>query len=206
MHMTRIIGLTGRSGSGKHEVGVIFEKYGIPCLDTDAIYHELLQEKNACTRELTEAFGTQILNENGLVDRKRLADTVFGKKDTPTLLHTLNEITHKYIMARTYELVRTHAQNNAKAVVIDAPLLFEAGVDKECDLTLAVLAPLEICIARIMARDAISREAAHRRLAAQHPDDFFVSHCTATVTNNGDLESLELQIHQFLKKYGVITD
>ena len=204
--MTRIIGLTGRSGSGKHEVSVILEKYGIPCLDTDAIYHALLQEKNACTKELTDAFGTQILSEDGLVDRKRLADTVFGKKDTPELLHTLNEITHKYIMAKTYELVRMHAQNNAKAVVIDAPLLFEAGVDKECNLTLAVLAPLETCVKRIVARDGISQDAARRRLAAQHTDDFFVSHCTATVTNNGDLENLEQQIHRFLKEYGVITD
>jgi dephospho-CoA kinase len=204
--MTRIIGLTGRSGSGKHEVSVILEKHGIPCLDTDAIYHALLQEKNDCTAELASTFGTQILNENGLVDRKRLSNTVFGKENTPALLHTLNKITHKYIMARTYELVREHEKNNAKAVVIDAPLLFEAEVDKECDLTLAVLAPQNICISRIMARDAITEDAARRRLAAQHQDDFFVSHCTATVTNDGDLENLERQIIQFLKKHGVITD
>ena len=202
--MTKIIGLTGPSGSGKGAAGAILQKYGIPTIDTDAVYHTLLLENGPCTKELIAAFGTEILGSNGLVDRKKLAAAVFGQPNTPDLLHTLNTITHKYIMAKTHELVREHAANGATAVVIDAPLLFEAGIECECDLVLGVVAESEISIARIMARDGISREAAERRLAAQHDAQFLLAHCDAVLHNNADLQALEVQLCQFLKDFGVV--
>ena len=139
--MTKIIGITGRSGAGKGVACEIFEKYGIPAIDTDAVYHEILSAKGGCTDELATTFGKEILNENGLVERKRLAERVFGKENTPALLHSLNRITHKYIMANTWDIVRVHRAHNARAVLIDAPQLFEAGLEKEVDLTLGIIAP-----------------------------------------------------------------
>ncbi len=201
--MTKIIGITGKSGAGKGLCCEIFQRHGIPAIDTDAVYHELLCERNSCTSELVEAFGADILDENALVDRKKLAERVFGKENTPALLHTLNAITHKYIMAKTRELAQLHRQNGARAVLIDAPQLFEAGVEKECDLTLGVIAPDELCIARITARDGISRERAKARLAAQHDDDYFHNNCTAVIQNTGSKTELEAQICQILTKFGV---
>ena len=201
--MTKIIGLTGRSGAGKGAVCEILKGHGIPAVDTDAVYHEILTQKGACTAELVAAFGGEILNENGLVERKKLAARVFGKENTPALLHTLNAITHKYIMAKTREIVQVHRQNGARAVLIDAPQLFEAGVEKECDLTIGVIAPDAICTERIMARDGISRENAQKRLAAQHDNDYFRQHCTAVVENAGMQAELEARICQILKKFGV---
>ncbi len=201
--MTKIIGITGRSGAGKGACCEIFQKYGIPAIDTDAVYHELLSRKGACTDELVGAFGKKILNENGLVERKKLAARVFGKENTEALLHTLNSITHKYIMAKTWDTVQVHRKNGARAVLIDAPQLFEAGVEKECDLTLGVIAPDALCIERIMARDGISRENAAKRLAAQHDNDYFRAHCTAVIENAGTQAELEAQICQILKNLGV---
>lgn len=201
--MTKIIGITGRSGAGKGAACEIFQKYGIPAIDTDAVYHEILATKGDCTNELISAFGTEILNENGLVERKKLEARVFGKENTQELLHTLNDITHKYIMANTWEAVRVHCRNGARAVLIDAPQLFEAGIEKEVDLTLGVIAPDTVCEARIMQRDGISRENAKKRLAAQHGNDYFRAHCSAVIENAGTEQELEAQICQFLKDFGV---
>ena len=201
--MTKIIGITGRSGAGKGVACEIFEKYGIPAIDTDAVYHEILSAKGGCTDELATTFGKEILNENGLVERKRLAERVFGKENTPALLHSLNRITHKYIMANTWDIVRVHRAHNARAVLIDAPQLFEAGLEKEVDLTLGIIAPDALCTERIMARDGISRENAAKRLAAQHDNDYFRAHCTAVIENAGTEQELEAKICQFLIDFGV---
>ena len=201
--MTKIIGLTGRSGAGKSVACDIFAKHGIPSIDTDAVYHDLLLQQGPCTEELRAAFGDRILDSQGLVDRKKLAEAVFGKENTPALLHTLNAITHKYIMAKTHEHVLAYAKNGAPAVLIDAPLLFEAEVHKECDLVLGILAPRTLCVDRITERDQISEDRAHMRLDAQKDNTFFKEHCTAIIENNGDLQALEHAICQFLKEYGL---
>lgn len=200
--MTKVIGLTGRSGAGKGAVCEIFRKYGIPAVDTDAVYHTILSQKGPCTDELVARFGREILNENGLVDRKKLAARIFGAENK-ALLHSLNEITHKYIMAKTRETVQVHRENGVRAVLIDAPQLFEAHVEAECDLTLGIIAPDTLCTARIMARDGITREQAEKRLAAQHDNDYFRKNCTVVIENAGTRAELEAKICQFLTDLGV---
>jgi dephospho-CoA kinase len=199
----KIIGLTGQSGAGKGVASAIFQKYGIPAVDTDAVYHEILRSPGPCTAELTEAFGTAVLGKDGLVDRKMLAGAVFGKPNTPTLLHTLNAITHKYIMTETREMLAAFAKNGARAAIIDAPQLYEAGVERECDWVVAVLAPRQVRLDRIVARDGISPEAAARRIDAQKPDTFYREHCDAILENDGNIAALEEQICAFLNKYNV---
>lgn len=195
----KIIGLTGGSGAGKGEVCAILQKYGIPSINTDAVYHELLLTCSALKNELTDAFGDSILDDRGAIDRKRLAATVFEAEGHAARLHTLNAITHKYIMAKTWELMKGFQQNGARAAVIDAPQLFEAGVDKQCDLLLAVVASPAARIARITARDGITEKAAQNRLAAQHNDDFYRSHCHYILENDADTATLEQSIQRFLK-------
>jgi len=201
--MTKIIGITGRSGAGKGVACAIFQKHGIPAIDTDAVYREILAQKGDCTNELVAAFGADILDENGLVVRQKLAAHVFGKENTESLLHSLNRITHKYIMAKTWRIVQSFRDKGARAVLIDAPQLFEAGLEHELDLTLGIIAPDALCITRIMARDGISREQATKRLAAQHDNEFFRANCTAVIENAGTTKALEAQICQFLKDFGV---
>ena len=200
---TRILGLTGPSGAGKGTVCRIFAKYGIPSIDTDAVYHELLREDKALTAELRDAFGPDILDERGTVDRKKLSAAVFGKKNTPELLHTLNTVTHKYVMARTWEMVRVHQKNGARAVLIDAPQLFEAGIEKECDLVIGVLADRSLRLERILRRDGISETAALQRINAQREDAFFRSSCQYILENNADETELEKQIVALLTLSGV---
>ena len=196
----KILGLTGPSGAGKGAVAAIFQSFGIPSIDTDAVYHQLLDEGGSITTELTASFGQELLDEHGRIDRKSLRAAVFGKENTPSLLHTLNKITHKYIMARTNERIEALAKSGTAAVLIDAPLLFEAGVDKACDAVIGVLSDRAVRLSRITARDSITKEAAQMRLDAQKSDDFYRSACQYIIENNGDRAALEAQIRCLLKE------
>ena len=198
----KIIGLTGQSGAGKGETCLIFERYGIPTIDTDAVYHTLLETDPELTAELCAAFGSEILTDSR-VDRKKLASQVFGKPDSDERLHTLNAITHKYIMARAWNMADAHRRAGARAVVIDAPQLFEAGLENSCDILIAILADQDLRRKRIMARDSLSAENADRRMAAQKSDDFYRRHCHFVFENNEDTAALECQIRLFLKESGL---
>lgn len=197
----KIIGLTGQTGAGKGYVDAILAKHGIPFVDTDAVYHEILDAGGDCTEELTVAFGRKILGADGKVNRAALAKTVFGHEDSPALLHTLNEITHKYVMSETKKRLAVFRETGADAAVIDAPLLFEAKIDTWCDVIIGVLADRETRIARIMARDHLRREDAVKRVDAQHDDGFFRERCTFVLENNGSMEELEAQLSVFLARW-----
>lgn len=200
----RLLGLTGPTGAGKGEVCRIFAKYGIPSIDTDAVYHTLLAEGGSIVTELTEAFGKDILT-NGLIDRKKLGAAVFGHPDTPDRLYKLNTITHKYVLERSFATAKTLLQNGAMAVLIDAPQLFEAHLERDCELVIGVLAERSVRLSRILARDGITEEAAMKRIAAQRSDDFFRENCHVILENNGDLAALEAQVRTFLKDQGMLS-
>lgn len=199
----KIVGLTGGSGTGKGTVAKIFAEYGIPSVDTDAVYHELLENDRELNSELAAAFGAGILGEGGKVNRKLLAATVFGKENTPALLHTLNQITHKYVMSETKKRLAEYA-NTAPAALIDAPLLFEAGLDSWCEVVIGVLADRETRIQRVMKRDGIDRAAAIRRIDAQPDDNFFRERCNIVLENNGDLANLQKEVRDILAAWKMV--
>ena len=199
----KIVGLTGGSGTGKGTVAKIFAEYGIPSVDTDAVYHELLENDRELNLELAAAFGAGILGEGGKVNRKLLAATVFGKENTPALLHTLNQITHKYVMSETKKRLAEYA-NTAPAALIDAPLLFEAGLDSWCEVVIGVLADRETRIQRVMKRDGIDRAAAIRRIDAQPDDNFFRERCNIVLENNGDLANLQKEVRDILAAWKMV--
>lgn len=199
----KIVGLTGGSGTGKGTVAKIFAEYGIPSVDTDAVYHELLENDRELNLELAAAFGAGILGEGGKVNRKLLATTVFGKENTPALLHTLNQITHKYVMSETKKRLAEYA-NTAPAALIDAPLLFEAGLDSWCETVIGVLADRETRIQRVMKRDGIDRAAAIRRIDAQPDDNFFRARCNIVLENNGDLANLQKEVRDILAAWKMV--
>ena len=194
----KIIGLTGPSGAGKSTVAGFFAAYGIPTIDADRVYHDILSAPGPCTDELTATFGRDVLNESGLVDRKKLGAAVFGKADTPARLQTLNEITHKYVMAQVEKETAALRRRGVRAVLFDAPQLFEAGADRKCDLVIGVLADRDHRLRRIMRRDGIDKAAAIARLDAQKPDDFYRARCQLILENNDDESIVAAKIRDFL--------
>ncbi len=171
-----IVGITGPTGAGKTSALRALEQLGGCVLDCDAIYHDMLRSDDGLRRAITDAFG-RVFAADGQLDRQKLGTLVFGD---PQQLERLNTIIYAHLPR---ELERRMAASPAPIIGIDAINLVESGLSKLCDRTLAVLAPVEDRIRRIMARDGISDEYARLRVAAQKDDAFYRTHCTDILEN-----------------------
>ena len=186
-----ILGITGGTGCGKTTLLREVEKRGGLVLDCDAVYHELLTRDTALLRAIEGRFPGVV--ENGELQRKKLGTIVFA--DEQALLD-LNAITHGAIRA---EIVRRLAQKPALAA-IDAIALFEGGLFELCDTCVAVCAPEEHRVERLMKRDGITREYALSRIRAQKSEGWFRSVCDHTLYNDGTRAEFEEKCRAFLDK------
>lgn len=184
----RVIGITGQSGSGKGELCKSLTAYGYEHLDTDAVYHELLDTDAALVDELVRAFGADIVTD-GKVNRKILATKVFGAKNKRRLKR-LNQITHRYVCRVCVARILDAKARDAVGILLDAPLLFEARLDKICDTVVLVVCDTETRVRRIMARDGISEEAARTRIRAQGDPFRYAAYCDLCLVNDGDAANL----------------
>ncbi len=196
-----VIGLCGGSGSGKTLVCQTIVSRGIPVFASDDEYHRLIDAPSDCTRALAATFGTGVLNAHGGIDRRALSRRVFS--DTPVAgenLSRLNEITHRYVCEAFLEWKQRQEEGGATAVVLEAPLLFESGMDRLCTVTVAVTAPRDLRIARIKARDGISEQEAIARINAQCSDEFLVRNCDYTVQNTGTMNEVRDRIDKLFNQ------
>lgn len=189
-----VIGLTGPSGAGK---GTFAGFLPFPCLDTDKTAREVVEKGMPCLAELCDAFGRDILLPDGTLNRKALGALAFSDKEK---LAVLNRITHRYISERVAAWLEKCRRNGESAAVIDAPQLFESGEDALCDVTVAVLSRSENRLSRIVARDGITEDYARARMASQKSDDFFRTHCTFIIENNGSEEDLRRSAAELTRK------
>ena len=191
-----VIGLCGGSGSGKGEVGRLFSENGIPVIDTDVVYREITSKASECLTALVNEFGSEILTEDGRLDRHKLARTVFSGVGAAERRFRLNEITHKFILDQTRRKLSDFESEGFAAAAVDAPLLFESGFDGECDKTVCVLADRNIRIARITERDGITQNEAEKRIDSQIPDTKLRELCDYTLVNNGTVDCLRASVLQ----------
>ena len=192
-----ILGITGGTGCGKTTLLRLIAQQGGRILDCDAVYHQLLKTDDALLAAIEARFPGTI--EDGALQRKKLGAIVFSD---PNALEALNNITHRAVFA---EVQRQLADKPALAA-IDAIALFESGLEKLCDVTVAVTAPLEARIPRLMARDGISEEYARSRIAAQHDGDWFSSRCTYVLENTGTAQDFQKNCLAFLAQLGIIKE
>ena len=186
-----IIGLTGGSGCGKSIVSRAFEALGAFSVDADAVYHTIVSNPSACTKELSEAFGEDVLTPSGALDRPALAAKVFcGGEEEKKKLSLLNEITHKHVLDDIRISLKEAEKAGKNVAVVDAPLLFESGFHKECLLTVAVLSPFSLRLSRIMERDSLTEYKAKARLNAQQTDDFYREQADFILINDGTVDDL----------------
>ena len=176
-----VIGVTGGSGAGKTIALRALEKLGAFVFECDAIYHGLLATNESMKSEIAARFGGVLID--GTVDRKRLGEVVFND---PSALLELNAITHMYISEEvTRRLSKLKPQKKAVAA-IEHITLIENGLYKLCDSTVAIAAPAENRIRRIMSRDNITRSQGFTRIAAQKPDSFYAENCDYVLDNTFD--------------------
>lgn len=170
-----IVGLTGGTGAGKTSALAALEDLGGTVLDCDAVYHQMLRTDPALREAITAAFGP-VFCPDGSLDRQKLGTLVFSDH---AALDRLNAIVYEYLLP---ELLR-RAQGHT-LVGLDAISLMESGLGRLCACTVAVLAPAEDRVRRIMARDGISEDYARLRISAQQPDVFYRERCSHILENN----------------------
>ena len=191
-----VLGLTGPTGAGKGEVGRILAVLGASVIDCDALYHEMLASDTALRADLTAAFPDCAVG-NGGVDRRKLAAVVFADTDR---LDRLNTLAFRHIRRAIRERLDALKASGAETAVLDAPTLFEAGADALCGATLAVLAPEEMRLARLKARDGLPEDALRARMASQHTEAFFRERCSFCVVNDGDLDRLRREVGELYNR------
>ena len=195
----KVIGLCGGSGSGKGMVALCFAEHGFKHIDTDAVYHRITSYLSPCVIELRDEFGDSII-KNGRLDRQELFRIVFKEDTTGLKRGRLNSITHKHILERTEKLIEQYRNEGAKAVLVDAPLLFESGFDKLCSRVICVIADENIRIERIMARDGISHDKAFVRVRSQLPSDYLIERSDYCIMNNGAVDELRSEVASVAEK------
>ena len=190
-----IIGITGGTGCGKTTLLNVIRDCGGVVLDCDAIYHRLLSTDQDLLRAIEARFSGTV--QHGILDRKALGKLVFADK---VALKDLNSITHGAVKR---EVLR---QLEAKPTLaaIDAIALIESGLSELCDVTVAVIAPEEARVRRLMFRDEITEDYARQRIAAQHTDEWFREHCDYVLENRYDLAFFETKCVAFLKNLGIM--
>lgn len=192
----QIIGLTGGSGSGKGLFGQLLseDRTDIRIIDTDAVYHGLLEDpQSGLTDALLSIFPEA--GNDGRIDRKALAAIVFNDAHK---LQTLNHIAHAAVKTACAEEIAACPQ---PVVLLDVPLLFQSGMDRMCTMTVGLLADRDITLRRIVSRDNLTRREGEVRIENQPQDKFYVDHCDLTIKNNGRLEDFEASVGHFAKKY-----
>ncbi|MCL2566389.1 MAG: dephospho-CoA kinase [Defluviitaleaceae bacterium] len=187
-----IIGVTGNIGSGKTTVSNILKKHGAYVINADKIAKNVLLIGGAGYNETVELFGRGILQENGEIDRAKLANIVFSDK---AKLEALNGTTHKYVLNQIDEEIACICKEKShKIICLDVPLLFESGLDKICDITWVVDAPEEVKLKRVMERDGLDYDAAKARLKSQTPPYILKEKCDTVIVNAKSYDELEKEI------------
>lgn len=175
-----VLGITGPTGAGKTTLLREVERLGGAVIDCDTVYHELLERNTALQNVLEKEFGP-LRDEAGAVDRKKLGAVVFHD---PEKLEILNAIAWAAVVDRVRVLLEACREQERALAAIDAIALLESPLKELCQLTVAVLAPPEVRVRRIMAREGISEDYAWARVKAQKPDEYFSRNCDYTLTND----------------------
>lgn len=184
-----VIGVTGGSGSGKSYIAKKFIPYGFEIIDADRIAKEIMMTDNELKSKIIKIFGISLLVD-GQIDRKALGKIVFADSKK---LERLNSLTHPAIISKIKKEVKLYDK-----CVIDAPLLFEAGLHRICDYTVAVFADDEVRIKRIIDRDNIDAETAINRIASQMSNMEYIDKTDYCVKNNGN-ENVDILIYSILE-------
>ncbi len=188
----KIVGVTGSSGAGKTKVCEYLEnKYKCEIIDADKIAKQLSKKGSLYLNRIIDHFGEDIVYKNGALNRKKLANMIYHDNEKR---EKLNQCTFEYIVQEIKEKI-SHVTDK-QMIVIDAPLLYESGLDSICDTVVAVLGKKEEQIERICARDGISEEEAESRIAIQNDNEFFKENADIIIDNTGTIERLKEQIEK----------
>lgn len=192
-NMAKVIGLTGSIGTGKSSISDYCRQRGIIVVDADEVVRQLYLTEEFC-REMVLQFGREILDREGKIDRKRLADRVFKNE---TLREKLNRLIHPIVREKFLEAKERYREE--ELLFFDIPLLFETGMDILVDIKVVVTADEEKTIERIVSRDGRTRGEAERILSSQLSQYDKISKADYVIENNGSLQELYQKVDELIE-------
>lgn len=192
-----IVGLTGRSGCGKSTVSEHYRAKGYAVLDCDRAAREVAAPGSSCLNQLVQAFGSEIVDAEGRLQRRTLARKAFSSEEGTA---RLTQITHPAIIALLVEQAEQAFSTGAEMVFADGAVIVGHSFEAYCQRIIVVDAPDDVCVARIMKRDEIDREAAVQRLAAQMSSEQLRKAADYVIENHADRMTLLQQADQVLQE------
>lgn len=188
----KIVGITGQSGTGKTTIAkMLQEKWDAEIVDADKIAKDLTKKGSIYLKSIVKEFGTEVLMQNGRLNRKRLANIVFQDEEKRK---QLNQLTFFYVVKEIKE--RIGKVQHKHVILIDAPLLYESDLNQICDCVIGVIASTSSKIERICKRNGISQEEAKKRLKVQITDTFLKENADILIRNTKEKEELRKQIEK----------
>lgn len=178
----KILGITGTSGVGKTTLTSFFSEYkNIKIIDSDKTVKKMSMPGEKYLKAIENEFGKEILLSDGNLNRKMLATRIYNDKKAR---EKLNNLTFKYVVEKIVHTINDIKESNIDFVIIDAPLLFESGLDKLCDYIIALISDEDLKLERICTRDNIDKETAKSRLNIQQEDNFYTQKANYVIKNN----------------------
>jgi len=196
----RVVGLTGGIGAGKSTVADMFRAAGVPVIDADAVARDVVEPGQPALRSLVTAFGDGILTPEGRLDRGAMRAKISAD---PEARQTLSSITHPAIGAAIAVRLADMAKRDTPIAAVEAALMVETGSYRQYQSLVVVTCSPETQLARVMARDGSTSEAAAAFIATQRPMHEKEALADVVIRNDGDLDALQGEVHRALAKLGV---
>ncbi len=193
----KIIGLTGGIGTGKSTVSAYLAQKGCKIIDADLISHQMTEAGSPCLAEIRDAFGEEVFLRDGNLDRKKVGRLVFADAEKK---ETLEQIITRRVIEKTLRILQDCRAQQEDLVVLDAPLLFECGMQRYTDETWLVVCRTETRLRRIAARDGLAEEDIQKRIANQMSTEQKEKLADYIIDNSRDLAWLYAQIDTLLAK------
>ncbi len=195
-----VIGLTGSIGTGKSEAARYMAQLGATVISADQVGHEAYQPQSEAWNRVVEAFGQEILQPSGEIDRRSLGALVFSKPDQ---LAKLNQIMHPLMARMVGQKIADLRDQGAAVVVVEAALLFEAGWDSLVEEVWATDSPEEAVIERLSVRNGLGAEEARKRIASQMDREQRLGRADYVIDNSGDLTAMKTAIDELWSQRAV---
>lgn len=188
-----IIGLTGGIGSGKSTVAGMLRELGATVIDADVIAREVVEQSGSLRQQLAGEFGHDLLDREGRLRREELGHRVFGHEEK---VRRLNELIHPHVFQQLERDIAAAMRAGARAIVIEAALLYETGFDRRMDHVIVVAASEEQRMKRVHRRNGFTTDQIRQRLDSQWPMEEKLRRASVVVWNDGTTDELRLQVRQ----------
>ena len=198
----KVIGLTGGIGSGKSTVSQFLAELGAVILDADKVGHEAYKPDTGVWREVVAAFGTEILTPNGDIDRKKLGEIVFGNAEA---LSRLNQIMHPRIYDMVKAQLEEYQRQGVDVVVLEAPLLIEAGWTSSVDEVWVTVAPESTVLRRLEECSGLSEQQSLARIRSQLSSEERIRHANVVINTDCSLDELKAKVKELWQKLALDT-